>query len=243
MRGPVRLYWLDPRDPSQPFPDARNALDEPNGLLAIGGDLSVTRLVRAYTQGVFPWYNPDEPILWWSPDPRTVFPMTGRLPRTVRRAATRPGYHLTLDTAFDAVVDACAAPRDQQRGTWLGPDMRAAYRKLFDAGYAHSLEVWQQNTLVGGLYGLALGRAFFGESMFSRVSGGSKTAVYWLREQLLAWDFAVFDCQVGSDHLDLLGAVSLPRTRFLTDLHLAVAQGHRPGPWTLDLPHAPIRTP
>lgn len=242
MQSPIRLYWLDPRDPTQPFPDANRALSEPNGLLAIGGDLSVTRLIRAYTQGVFPWYNADEPILWWSPDPRTVFPMDGtRLPRTVRRAAARPDYHITLDTAFDTVMAACAAPRPHQRSTWLGPEMRTAYRRLFDAGYGHSIEVWAGDRLIGGLYGLALGRAFFGESMFSLQPGGSKIAVYWLHAQLRAWGFTVFDCQVGSDHLALLGAHAVPRARFLTDLHLAVAQGHRPGPWTPDLADAPTR--
>ncbi|WP_348675088.1 leucyl/phenylalanyl-tRNA--protein transferase [uncultured Abyssibacter sp.] len=236
MDSPVRLYWLDPRDPTQAFPDPRLAMKEPNGLLAIGGDLSVQRLIRAYSQGIFPWYNPDEPILWWSPDPRVVFPLDDSpTPRTVRRLAARNDYAVTLDRAFDQVIAACAAPRPNQRGTWLGHEMQRAYRNLHDEGYAHSVEVWRDGALIGGLYGLALGRAFFGESMFSRSSGGSKLAIHWIRRQLRHWNFDLFDCQVGSEHLSLLGARDMPREQFINRVHLATSRGHRRGPWRFDI--------
>ena len=246
MDSPVRLYWLDPRNPTQAFPEPRLAMDEPNGLLAIGGDLSIQRLIRAYSQGIFPWYNPDEPILWWSPDPRVVFPLDERpAARTLRREARRSDYAVTLDQAFDEVIAHCAAPRANQRGTWLGQDMQRAYRAMHTEGYAHSVEVWRAGKLIGGLYGLALGRAFFGESMFSQQSGGSKLAVYWLRDQLTAWGFDIFDCQVGSEHLQRLGAVEWPRDQFINRVHLAAARGHRRGPWQFEVsvPCSPMHQP
>lgn len=236
MDSPVRLHWLDPRSPHQPFPPAHLAMRDPNGLLAIGGDLSPDRLLRAYSQGIFPWYNPDEPILWWCPDPRTVlYPDRLHVSRSLARAVRRADYAISLDEDFDAVIDACAAPRARSRGTWLGDDMRLAYRQLYHLGYAHSVELWREGHLVGGLYGIALGHAFFGESMFSKVDDGSKIALHWLCRQLQAWGFRLIDCQVGSDHLSSLGAVNLRRDDFLRQLAPAVQDGPPAGTWRFQL--------
>ncbi len=235
MDSPVRLHWLDPRNPQQPFPPAHLAMRDPNGLLAIGGDLSPQRLLRAYGQGIFPWYNPDEPILWWCPDPRAVLdPEHLHVSRSLQRALRRADYAVTLDQAFDAVVDACAGPRARSRGTWLGDDMRQAYRQLHQLGHAHSVEMWRDGALVGGLYGIALGRIFFGESMFSRVDDGSKIALYWLCRQLQDWRFPLIDCQVSSDHLLRLGAHSVARDDFLRVLAGAVREGPAPGHWRFE---------
>ncbi|WP_374679830.1 leucyl/phenylalanyl-tRNA--protein transferase [Hydrocarboniphaga effusa] len=237
MDNPIRLHWLDPRDPHQPFPSPHLAMRDPNGLLAIGGDLSMTRLIRAYSQGIFPWYNPDEPILWWSPDPRAVLlPDAMNVSRSLRKSIRRDDYAVTLDTAYTSVLAACAGTRRHSRGTWLGPDMRLAYEELHRRGYAHSVEVWRGGELVGGLYGVALGRAFFGESMFSRANDTSKIALFWLCEQLRAWDFRLVDCQVASEHLKTLGAVDVSRERFLNLLRPAVNLPGRTGHWRFDLP-------
>ena len=237
MDSPVRLHWLDPRNPQQPFPPAHLAMRDPNGLLAIGGDLSPQRLLRAYGQGIFPWYNPDEPILWWCPDPRAVlYPERLHVSRSLQRTLRRSDYAVTLDQAFDAVVDACARPRARSRGTWLGDDMRQAYRQLHQLGHAHSVEVWRDGALAGGLYGIALGQVFFGESMFSHINDGSKIALYWLCQQLRAWQFALIDCQVSSDHLIRLGAQSVARDDFLRVLAQAVREGPAPGGWHFELP-------
>ena len=209
---------------------------DPNGLLAIGGDLSVSRLIRAYSQGIFPWYNPDEPILWWSPDPRAVlYPDAMRVTRSLSKAIRREDYGVSLDRAFEQVLQACSGPRRRSGGTWLGGEMREAYLKLFGHGYAHSVEVWREGELVGGLYGVALGRVFFGESMFSRATDTSKLALYWLCQQMLAWHFSLIDCQVGSAHLQSLGAVDLSRERFLNLLRTAVAAPPRTGRWHFDI--------
>ncbi len=246
MDSPVRLHWLDPRNPHQPFPPAHLAMREPNGLLAIGGDLSPARLLRAYAQGIFPWYNPDEPILWWCPDPRAVLlPASLHVSRSLRRAVARDDFAVTLDRAFGAVVEACAGPRGTNHGTWLGDDMRRAYRQLHAHGYAHSSEVWRDGTLIGGLYGVAIGNVFFGESMFSHADNGSKIALYWLCRQLVAWHFELIDCQVSSPHLATLGAVDIRRNDFLHRLAPAVEQPRRPAPWTfeIDVPRAPAHLP
>ncbi|SFF40358.1 leucyl/phenylalanyl-tRNA--protein transferase [Fontimonas thermophila] len=236
MDSPVRLHWLDPRNPHQPFPPAHLAMREPNGLLAIGGDLSVTRLLRAYAQGIFPWYNPDEPILWWCPDPRAVLiPADLHVSRSLRRTLRRADYAVTMDRDFDGVLAACAAPRGNSRGTWLGDDMRHAYRQLYERGHAHSVEVWRAGVLVGGLYGVALGRIFFGESMFSRIDDGSKIALYWLCRQLENWAFDLIDCQVSSAHLRSLGAIELPRSDFLRRLALAQDGGRLPSRWHFEI--------
>jgi leucyl/phenylalanyl-tRNA--protein transferase len=236
MDSPVRLHWLDPRNPHQPFPPAHLAMREPNGLLAIGGDLSLSRLLRAYAQGIFPWYNPDEPILWWCPDPRTVLHPDGlKVSRSLRKSLRRDDYAVTFDIAFDTVLAACAAPRASGAGTWLGEDMRRAYDQLHSHGYAHSVEVWRSGTLIGGLYGVAMGRVFFGESMFSRADDASKIALYWLCQQLAAWRFELIDCQVSSAHLQSLGATTMPRIDFLHRLAVAMDAPHPPQPWQFSI--------
>jgi leucyl/phenylalanyl-tRNA---protein transferase len=237
MDNPVRLHWLDPRDPNQPFPPPHRAMRDPNGLLAIGGDLSLTRMIRAYSSGIFPWYNPNEPILWWCPDPRAVLdPAEFHLSRSLARRVRKDDYAVTLDSAFVPVLEACSAPRRSGHGTWLGPDMKRSYLELHEHGFAHSLEVWREGELVGGLYGVALGRSFFGESMFSRVDDGSKIAMYWLCKQLLAWSFSMIDCQVASAHLRTLGAAEIPRERFLLRLRQAMQHSGRTGAWRFDVP-------
>lgn len=216
MDNPIRLHWLDPQDPAQPFPSPGRALRDPDGLLAIGGDLSVARLLRAYRQGIFPWFNPDEPILWWSPDPRTVLPSDAmHVSRSLRRATRRADYAISFDTAPEAVMEACAAPRSAGQGTWLGLQMRRAYRALFDTGHLFSVEVWRHGALIGGVYGVRLGRMAFGESMFSRADNGSKIALYWLMRFMQAERMPMLDCQVGSPHLSRLGATGLARAQFI----------------------------
>lgn len=217
----MSLPWLDPSDVGQPFPDPRHALAEPNGLLAAGGCLRPQRLLQAYSQGIFPWYDRDTPILWWSPDPRTVlFPDQLRVSRSLRKTLRRGTFRLTLDQAFAAVVEGCSAARSSGPDTWLTPEMKAAYKRLHQLGFAHSLETWQDKQLVGGLYGVALGRVFYGESMFSWVSDASKIALACLCSHLRRWDFAVIDCQLPTDHLHRLGAIDLPRVQFLRLLGL-----------------------
>ncbi|RJS94996.1 leucyl/phenylalanyl-tRNA--protein transferase [Salinisphaera sp. Q1T1-3] len=232
----LRLYWLDPNQPNGAFPDPRLALNEPNGLLAMGGDLSPERLLRAYDLGIFPWYNPDEAILWWSPDPRTVFPTDGlRLSRRFRRTLAKTDYAVTLDRDFPGVIRQCAALREQTEGTWLGPEMRAAYQQLHDRGHAHSIEVWRDQRLIGGLYGLARGRVFFGESMFSLETDASKIALAWLCRQLDAWGFTLLDGQVGSGHLYRMGAIDLSREKFLGAIAARPAPGAEIGAWRFDI--------
>jgi leucyl/phenylalanyl-tRNA--protein transferase len=235
-QNPIRLHWLDPRNPREPFPAVDRALREPNGLIAIGGDLTMTRLLRAYGQGIFPWFNPDEPILWWSPDPRCVLiPGRFKVSRSFSRSLRRNDYAITFNRAPGEVLSACAAPRDQGKGTWLGEGMQQAYLELHRHGFCQSVEVWREGQLVGGLYGVSIGRAFFGESMFSRVDDGSKLALYWLSQQLLRWDFRLIDCQVTSPHLLTLGAETISRERFLSLLQGALAGGGRTGSWTFDI--------
>ena len=231
----LSLYWLDPRNPREPFPPGECALRDPDGLIAVGGDLSVSRLLLAYRHGIFPWFNPDEPILWWTPDPRAViYPEQLHVSRSLRRAARRDDYAVTLDRAFMRVVNACAEGRSE--GTWLGPAMRQAYTELFRRGYAHSIEVWREGELIGGLYGIALGKVFFGESMFSRASNGSKLAMLWLCRQLQAWNFALLDCQVASPHLERMGISRISRKQFERILDSAIDDAPAPdGSWTFDI--------
>jgi leucyl/phenylalanyl-tRNA---protein transferase len=232
MDNPIRLHWLDPRDPQQPFPPAHLAMRDPNGLLAIGGDLSPPRLLRAYAQGIFPWYNPDEPILWWSPDPRAVLePGQMHVSRSLSRALRRADYAVSFDRDFAQVLKACGGQRAKSRGTWLGEEMQEAYLRLFRLGHAHSVEVWRRQRLIGGLYGVCVGRMFYGESMFTRETDASKIALYWLGQQLQAWSFELIDCQIASPHLLSLGARSLDRAAFLARACVAAQQGGRPGPW------------
>jgi leucyl/phenylalanyl-tRNA--protein transferase len=246
MDNPIRLHWLDPRNPQQAFPPAHLAMRDPNGLLAIGGDLSPTRLLRAYALGIFPWYNPDEPILWWCPDPRTILlPEALQVSRSYRKALARADYAVTLDQAFGHVMAACAGQRAKSRGTWLGEDMKRAYAELHRQGDGHSVEVWREGRLIGGLYGVALGSVFFGESMFSHADDGSKIALWWLCQQLQSWDFKLIDCQISSPHLLSLGAVELPREQFLRLQRPAANEPGRRGHWhfELEVPAAPAHLP
>jgi len=218
------------------FPAVETALADPNGLLAMGGDLSVERLLDAYRHGIFPWFNPGEPILWWSPDPRMVLvPDEIRVARSLARRMRNAGFEVRADTAFGDVMRACAAPRAGASGTWISPAMVAAYTRLFDAGYAHSVETWRDGRLVGGLYGVAIGRMFYGESMFSRESDASKVALVRLAQQLQCWGFGLVDCQMETPHLASLGARTLPRTAFTARLAELVNLPHRPGPWNFDV--------
>lgn len=221
--------------PDDPLPSPTRALRVPNGLLAAGGGLGIPRLLEAYRLGIFPWFDEGDPVLWWSPDPRLVLRTDAmRISRTLRRRLRDASWHVTADTAFDAVVAACAAPRADSPGTWIVPAMQAAYGALHAEGHAHAIEVWDGASLVGGLYGVAIGRMFFGESMFSARPDGSKVALAVLTTQLSRWGWPLVDCQVASAHLVRLGAVPVPRRQFLADIAALVADDGRPGPWTLD---------
>ena len=228
---------MRPEDPPEAFPDPTLALSDLDGLLAVGGDLSSARLLYAYRHGIFPWYHADQPILWWSPDPRAVFfPKDIHISRSLRRRMAHGGYSASFDGAFDDVMVACAGARPGQPegGTWISPAMQAAYGELHRLGVAHSVEVWMEGELAGGLYGIALGRVFFGESMFSRRTDASKLALVHLARQLAAWGYALIDCQVHSEHLQSLGSTLLPRRDFLALLqeHCDVT-GHAM-PWRFD---------
>lgn len=228
-----RPFLLDP-DPDSPFPPVAFALREPDGLLAMGGDLTPARLLNAYRHGIFPWYSPGQPILWWSPDPRAVFASDGvRLGSRFRRTLRRSRWTLRADTRFEEVVRACArAPRRGQGGTWITREMQAAYARLHALGHAHSVEVLDGERLVGGIYGVALGRMFFGESMFSAESGGSKVALAGLARHLAAHGWPLIDAQVENPHLTRLGAQAWPRPRFVEAVGRLAAQDGVPGPWT-----------
>jgi leucyl/phenylalanyl-tRNA--protein transferase len=218
-----------------PFPDTGTALRDPDGLLAAGADLSLPRLLAAYRRGIFPWFGPGEPILWWSPDPRMVlFPDEFKVSRSLRRRLHRRDFEVRADSDFAAVMAACAEPRPGQAGTWITPAMQSAYARLHAAGHAHSIEAWQDGRLCGGLYGVALGRAFFGESMFSRASDASKVALAHLVAQLRRWDFGLIDCQMQTPHLASLGARPIPRTEFTERLARLVNLRQSVGGWTLE---------
>jgi leucyl/phenylalanyl-tRNA--protein transferase len=202
-------------DPESPFPPSEQALEYPPGLLAAGGDLSPARLLNAYRHGIFPWYSEDEPILWWSPAPRCVLlPQSVHVSRRLKRRYNQGRFSLTVDRAFEEVINACAAPRHDHDGTWITRDMQAAYVRLHELGIAHSVETWVDGEMSGGIYGLALGRVFFGESMFSRFTDASKVALVALCKQLQQWDFTLVDCQVNNPHLVRMGAIEISRTEF-----------------------------
>ncbi len=210
-----RITWLSPHAPGDWFPPLEQALDEPSGLLAAGGDLSSPRLLAAYRRGIFPWYSPGQPVLWWSPDPRTVlFPAEFRLHRSLAKTIRNKGLQVTVNADFQTVIDACAAPRSRSPGTWITAEMRAAYVRLHELGFAHSIEVRAAGELIGGLYGVRLGGVFFGESMFSRARDGSKVALAQLVRLTTLNDIALIDCQMPSAHLASLGARSIPRGEF-----------------------------
>ena len=209
------ITWLSPSDPPEQFPPVESTLDDPPGLLAAGGDLSSARLIAAYRRGIFPWYSAGQPILWWCPDPRAVlFPTEFRCSRSLAKTLRRGELMTHVDRDFAAVIAACAAPRGRSPGTWITDEMRAAYVAMHRSGHAHSIETWQGDRLVGGLYGVQLGRVFFGESMFSVVTDASKVALSRLVEECLARGIVVIDCQLASRHLASLGARSLPRSEF-----------------------------
>lgn len=223
-------------DPESPFPPADQALDNPPGLLAAGGDLSPARLLNAYRHGIFPWYSDDQPILWWSPAPRCVlYPRDVHISRRLARRYNQGQYSLSADKAFTEVIKACAQPRSDQEGTWITDDMLAAYIRLHELGAAHSVEVWVDGELAGGIYGLALGRVFFGESMFSRYQDASKIALVALCQQLDEWGFTLLDCQISNPHLRSMGAVEIAREVF--DRHLEDAVN--PDCWRDEFKSAP----
>jgi len=212
-----RIVWLSADDPPEAFPDIEQALTDPPGLLAVGGDLAEDRLLYAYRNGIFPWYDDGQPVLWWSPDPRCVlrpadFHVSNRLARALRNS----GFEVSYNEAFSRVIAECAAPRRRQRGTWITPEMSAAYQALHARGWAHSVEVWLEDRLVGGLYGIAIGDAFFGESMFSRVTNASKAAMLSICRHLAARGGGLLDCQVVSPHLLTVGATTISRSEFRT---------------------------
>ena len=210
-----RIVWLRPDDPPELFPEPASALDEPNGLLAAGGDLGEARLLAAYVRGVFPWYDEGQPILWWSPDPRCILrPADLRVTRRLEQYARRSRLELRFNSSFAAVIDACAGPRRAGSGTWITPEMQAAFASLHDRGWAHSIEVWDERQLVGGLYGLCIGQVFFGESMFSAAPNASKFAMLGLCAIMLKSGLELLDCQVVSGHLLTMGATTMPRAEF-----------------------------
>ena len=227
------VTWLSPHDAPEWFPPLDQALDEPAGLLAAGGDLSPARLLAAYQRGIFPWYSPGQPVLWWSPDPRAVlFPEEFSCSRSLGKTIRNGGFEVVIDRDFGAVMDACAAPRPHAPGTWITSEMRSAYLRLHRLGQAHSFETWRDGQLAGGLYGVRLGEVFFGESMFSRQRDASKVALAHLVKVCLRNSIAVIDCQLPSPHLESLGSRTIPRMQFQALLreHISLipAQLHLP---------------
>ena len=226
------LAWLERTDP---FPPVERALKDPNGLLAAGADLSLPRLLEAYRRGIFPWFSGTEPILWWSPDPRMVLHCEDlKVSRSLGKSVRNKGYEVRVDTAFSQTVSHCSGPRRGEAGTWLGPQMRRAYLALHRAGYAHSFETWRGDDLVGGLYGVAIGRMFYGESMFSRATDASKVALVSLVSFLKAKGFPMIDCQMRTPLLESLGAREIPRRDFLRKLAALVNYPEHPGRWNVE---------
>lgn len=226
------IPYLDAEDP---FPPVDDAMREPNGLLAAGADLSPARLLDAYRRGIFPWFGDEDPLLWWSPDPRMVlFVDELRVSRSLRKTIRSGRFSVTADRAFSRVMSGCAEPRDDQEGTWITTEMRAAYARLAVMGYAHSVEAWAGEELAGGLYGVAIGRVFFGESMFARVTDASKVAFVALVRQLQQWGFRLIDCQMPTAHLASFGAREIPRRSFLAEVDRGILEPPIPSPWILE---------
>jgi len=226
------IPWLESGDP---FPPHNKALRDPNGLLAAGGDLSPTRLIDAYSHGIFPWFNAGEPILWWSPDPRMVlFPTELKVSRSLKKVIRNRQYEVRLDSAFTQVMHGCAQARRGQSGTWITPVMIAAYTQLHKMGVAHSAETWIDGELAGGLYGIALGRMFYGESMFTAVSDASKIAFVHLVWQLKRWGFGMIDCQMKTAHLATFGATEIPRPDFIRRVSNLIQYSPAPISWQFD---------
>lgn len=231
----MKLAVLDPVWGNTDFPPAAMALEEPNGLLAVGGDLNPERILAGYQQGIFPWYDRGFPILWWAPDPRAIIPTDGlHVPRRLGRELRRHPFRLTLDQDFAGVLRGCSEPRAESEGTWIHPEMITAYQQLHERGYAHSIEVWQGTALVGGLYGVCLGEVFFGESMFCRRTGASKIALVALVRQLARWGFPLLDCQLPNPHLERFGCIEIPRTEFQEVLSRRAELAPATAPWQLD---------
>ena len=228
--SPNRIVWLSPVEAADAFPDVADALTEPDGLLAAGGDLSSSRLLAAYRKGIFPWYDDGQPILWWSPDPRCVLrPAEMHISRRLRQQLHNARAELRFNHAFGKVIRACAGQRKSQQGTWITADMTAAFERLHAEGWAHSIEVWEDDELTGGVYGLCIGSVFFGESMFSARSNASKMALVGLTRHMLDAGLELIDCQVVSPHLQTLGATVMPRTEFAALLEKAC---NPPTPYT-----------
>lgn len=229
----MKLPWIAADAPPDALPRCEHALTHPNGLLAAGGRLSSDWLLHAYRHGVFPWYGEDQPILWWSPDPRAVLPVDAfKVSRSLRRRLNRGDYRVTADRAFAAVIAACAEPRDEVAGTWITPAMRDAYLRLHREGFAHSFETWQGEQLVGGLYGIAIGSVFFGESMFTRATDASKVAFATAMSFFAHDGIELVDCQVPTAHLASLGAFEVPRSDFIATIERLAARARSPGSWT-----------
>lgn len=219
------LYSLDDTDPAAPFPDPADAEQDPDGLLAVGGDLTPARLLNAYRRGIFPWFGEQDPILWWSPDPRMVlFPDRLKISRSLGKTLRRKKFTVSFDLAFSQVIQACAAPRKDEPGTWISDEMIQAYEQLHRRGVAHSAEAWNGDELVGGLYGIALGRVFFGESMFSKATDASKVAFVSLVKRLQQSGYELIDCQVYTQHLESLGAELIPRRAFQERVDAGIEQ-------------------
>ncbi len=231
MRGSI--VWLSERDSPQAFPPVERALQEPDGLLAAGGDLSAPRLLEAYRRGIFPWYSRGQPILWWCPDPRAIlFPERLKISRSLAKTIRNRGFETRIDHSFREVLRHCGSTELRPGGTWLSPEMRAAYLRLHKLGYAHSVETWLDDRLVGGLYGIALGRVFFGESMFSLERDASKVALNRLCNELVQRGYQVVDCQMATPHLMSLGAELIPRPQFIELLGAHVSDEITATPWT-----------
>lgn len=227
------IVWISENDTAETFPPVERALREPSGLLAAGGDLSPTRLLAAYRRGIFPWYSAGQPILWWSPDPRAVLlPQALKVSRSFAKTLRNRGYETRVDSAFVQVIAACGSTSLRPGGTWLSPEMTLAYERLHELGYAHSVETWRGGQLVGGLYGVALGRVFFGESMFSIERDASKVALKRLCDECGARELELIDCQMETPHLISLGASLMTRAEFSRQVAALTATGETQGSWT-----------
>jgi len=232
----MQPVYISPYDTTMAFPNVELALDEPNGLLAVGGDLSTERLIHAYCNGIFPWFNDDQPILWWSPNPRMVLrPDEIQISRSLKKTLRKTTLRFSIDTAFEQVIFSCSQPRPKQPETWITKEMSQAYIELHKRGFAHSFETWQDNTLVGGLYGIAIGKVFFGESMFSTVTDASKIAFARSVECLAHWGYELIDCQVETPHLASFGACNILRQEFIQKITQLVQLQTSESAWVSDV--------